>query len=60
MMLETGIHDFARQLLDAHGANAVAEAAQRAVTFEKERKTDEAEAWQRTEDDARPLRELIP
>jgi hypothetical protein len=49
MMLETDIHDFARQLLDAHGGKALAEAAQRAVTSEKEGKTDEAETWRQIE-----------
>jgi hypothetical protein len=49
MMLETDIHDFARQLLDAHGGKALAEAAQRAVTSEKEGKTDGAETWRQIE-----------
>jgi hypothetical protein len=49
MMHETDIHDLARQLLEAHGSKAVAEAAQRAVTFEKEGKTEEAETWRHIE-----------
>ena len=49
MMHETDIHDFARQLLEAHGSKAVAEAAQRAATFEKEGKTEEAETWRHIE-----------
>jgi len=49
MMHETDIHDFARQLLEAHGSKAVAEAAQRAATFEKEGKTEGAETWRHIE-----------
>ena len=49
MMHESDIHDFARQLLEAHGSKAVAEAAQRAATFEKEGKTEEAETWRHIE-----------
>ncbi len=49
MMHETDIHDFARQLLEAHGGKAAAEAAQRAATFEKEGKTEEAETWRHIE-----------
>ena len=33
-MRETEIHDYARQLLEAHGAKAIAEAAQNAVEHE--------------------------
>lgn len=45
MMRETDIHDFARQLLEAHGGKAIAVAAQQAVTLEKEGKPREAETW---------------
>ena len=43
-MREIDIHDYARQLLQAHGDKAIAEAAHRASTFEKEGKKDEAKA----------------
>jgi hypothetical protein len=34
-MREIEIHDYARQLLEAHGAQAIAEAAQNAISFAK-------------------------
>jgi hypothetical protein len=49
MMQEIDIHDFARQLLEAHGDRAVAEAAQRAAAFEKDGKDDEAKTWRHIE-----------
>jgi hypothetical protein len=48
-MEEIDIQDYARQLLEAHGDKAVAEAAQRASTFEKEGKTEDAETWRHIE-----------
>jgi len=56
MMKETDIHDFARQLLEAHGDKAVAEAAQRACTFEKEGKREEAETWRHIEATLKTMR----
>ena len=41
--------DYARQLLEAHGAQAVVEAAQKASAFEKEGKNDDAEIWRHIE-----------
>jgi hypothetical protein len=49
MMQEIDIHNFARQLLEAHGDKALAEAAQRACTFEKEGKSEEAQTWRHIE-----------
>ncbi len=49
MMQEIDIHDFARQLLEAHGDKAVVEAAQRASTLEKEGKSEEAKTWRHIE-----------
>lgn len=49
MMQEIDIHDFARQLLEAHGDKAVAEAAQRACALEKEGKNEEAKTWRHIE-----------
>ncbi len=48
-MQEIDIHDYARQLLEAHGDGAVAEAAQRALAFEKKGEHDQAESWRHIE-----------
>ena len=48
-MTEIEIQDYARQLLEAHGANAVVEAAQKASTFEQHGKKKEAETWRHVE-----------
>ena len=48
-MREIDIHDYARQLLDAHGDKAVAEAAHRASACEAEGKNEQAETWRRVE-----------
>ena len=48
-MGEIEIHDYARQLLDAHGEMAVVEAAQKARTFEENGQTEEAETWRAIE-----------
>ncbi len=46
---EIDIHDYARQLLEAHGAKAIAEAAQKVFGFEKEGKKEDAETWRHIE-----------
>jgi hypothetical protein len=46
---EIDIQDYARQLLEAHGAKAVAEAAQKACAFESEGKKEDAETWRHIE-----------
>ncbi len=46
-MQEFHVHEYARQLWEAHGAKAIAEAAQKASTFEKEGKKDRADSWRR-------------
>ena len=48
-MGEIDIQDYGRQLLEAHGDKAVAEAALKASTFEKEGNTEDAETWRRIE-----------
>ena len=48
-MQETEIHSYARQLLDAHGDKALAEAAQKARSFEEQGNADEAKTWRRIE-----------
>jgi len=46
---EIDIQDYARQLLEAHGAQAVAEAAQKACAFESEGKKEDAKTWRHIE-----------
>ena len=48
-MDETAINEYARQLLDAHGDRAVAEAAQRAVAYEQRKDSEEARTWRHIE-----------
>ena len=48
-MQEAEIQDYARQLLDAHGDKALAEAAQKARSFEATGNADEAKTWRRIE-----------
>lgn len=48
-MREIEIHACARELLEARGAQAVVEAAQKAVKFETEGDQDQAKTWRRIE-----------
>ena len=48
-MNETTINEYARQLLEAHGDRAVAEAAQRAVACEQRKDEEEAKTWRHIE-----------
>jgi len=48
-MTEIELQDYARQLLEAHGANAVVEAAQKASSFEQQGQKEEAETWRHIE-----------
>jgi len=48
-MDEVNIHDYARQLLEAHGDKAVAEAAQKASAYEKQGENEQAETWRHIE-----------
>ncbi len=48
-MPEIDIHDYARQLLEAHGDKAVAEAAQKASALEKQGQSEQAETWRHIE-----------
>jgi hypothetical protein len=48
-MQEADIHEFARQLMDAHGTRSVAEAAQKARALEEQGDNDEARTWRRIE-----------
>ena len=48
-MDETAINEYARQLLDARGEQAVAEAARCAVAYEQRKKNEEARTWRQIE-----------
>lgn len=48
-MNEMQIYDYARQLLEAHGDRAVAEAAQHARKFEEQNDAEQAEIWRHIE-----------
>jgi hypothetical protein len=48
-MDETLISEYARQLRDAHGDRAIAEAAQRAAECERNKDKDEAKTWRHVE-----------
>ena len=48
-MDETAINEYARQLLDARGDQAIAEAAQRAVAYEQRKENEEARTWRQIE-----------
>lgn len=49
-MNEAEVLDYARGLFEAHGAKAIAEAAQRARGFEQKGASDEAATWRRIEE----------
>ena len=48
-MREIEVQDYARQLLEAHGAAAVSEAAQKACASEEKGEVEEAETWRHVE-----------
>jgi hypothetical protein len=48
-MQEIDIQDYARQLFEAYGGRAVAEAAQKASAAEQKGEMDEAKSWRRIE-----------
>mgnify|MGYP001196742604 CR=1 FL=1 len=48
-MLATEIQAHARKLIEAHGDKAVAEAAQKARSFEEEGAAEQAATWRRIE-----------
>ena len=45
----TDIHRYARELKEAHGSKALAEAAQKAINFEKQGDNEQAQTWRRVE-----------
>jgi hypothetical protein len=48
-MQESEVYDYARQLLEAHGDKAVAEAAQKACALEQQGESEDAETWRHIE-----------
>jgi hypothetical protein len=56
VMREIEIHSFARQLLDAHGAKAIAEAAQNALDLEAKGEVELAKTWRHIEDAIKLMR----
>ena len=48
-MEETMIAEYARQLMEAHGERAIAEAAQRAAESERRKDKEEAKTWRHVE-----------
>ena len=48
-MQQVELHDYARRLWEAHGAKAIAEAAQKASVLERQRKKKQAETWRHIE-----------
>ena len=55
-MREIEIHDYARQLLEAHGAKAIAEAAQNAIELEAKGEVELAKDWRHIEDAMKLMR----
>jgi hypothetical protein len=49
-MKESEVLDYARQLLESHGAMAIAEAAQQACRSERQGEGEEARTWRRIEE----------
>jgi hypothetical protein len=56
MMPETQIHTIARQMLEKHGFEAIAKAAQKAVACENEGDTEEAKEWRHIENAMKSMR----
>ena len=55
-MKATEIQEHARKLQDAHGAKAIAEAAQKAASLEKQGDAEGARVWRRVESALRQMR----
>ncbi|WP_407146523.1 hypothetical protein [Bradyrhizobium sp. ORS 86] len=56
MIAQTQIHTIARQMLQKHGLQAIAEAAQNAVTCESKGEMEEAREWRNIEDAIKMMR----
>jgi hypothetical protein len=48
-MSELEVYDYARQLFEAHGGEAIAEAAQKACVLEQQGEDEKAETWRHIE-----------
>ena len=48
-MQQVEIHDYARQLLEARGAQAIVEAAQKATKCEMQGQNEQAQTWRQIE-----------
>ena len=55
-MREIEIHAYARQLLEAHGPQAIAEAAQKAIDLEAKGEVELAKDWRHIEDAMKLMR----
>jgi hypothetical protein len=56
MMPETQVHLIARQMLERHGLEAIARAAQNATACESRGEADEAKEWRHIEDAIKIMR----
>ncbi|MGY4418472.1 hypothetical protein ACVWY2_000897 [Bradyrhizobium sp. JR6.1] len=56
MIAEMQIHTIARQMLEKHGLEAIAQAAQNAVACESKGETEEAREWRHIEDAMKMMR----
>jgi hypothetical protein len=56
MMSETQVHRIARQMLEQHGAEAIAQAAQKAQVCEKMGEDEDAKEWRHIEDAMKMMR----
>jgi hypothetical protein len=56
MISEVQIHTIARQMLEKHGFEAIAEAARQALACEKKGETEEAREWRHIEDAMKMMR----
>jgi hypothetical protein len=56
MTSELQIHTIARQMLERHGAGAIAQAARRALACESKGEADEAREWRHIEDAMKLMR----
>ena len=56
MIPETQIHMIARQMLEKHGLEAIAQAAQKAVACESKGEAEEAKEWRHIEDAMKIMR----
>ena len=56
MISEVQVHTIARQMLEKHGFEAIAEAARQALACEKKGDSEEAKEWRQIEDAMKMMR----